>query len=95
MEMLAIPNPVKPGRPVPGLVSRWAQDMAGHGLSCNLAQARSADKHLRLNEIYEHWQEKHLDVRYCSVSPAWAARGCSGLIEDNSLEVWAVMLSWD
>lgn len=95
MEMLAIPNPVKPGRPVPGLVSRWAQDTAGHGLRCKLAQARSADKNLRLNEIYEHWQEKHLHVRYCSVSPVWAARGCSGLIEDNSLEVWAVRLSWD
>lgn len=77
------------GRPVPRLESRLAQDAAKHRFSCNVAQARSSDKHLRLNEIHEHC----LHVKYCSLSPAWVTRGCPSLIEDNSLDIWAVILS--
>lgn len=60
------------GRPVPGLESWWAQDVAKHGFSCNIALARSSDKHLRLNEIHEHWQGRCLHVRLHAL---WAQHG--------------------
>lgn len=84
---------VKLGRPFPRLGSQLVRDAARNGLSCNMAQVRSSDKHLKLNEIYEYWQEKCLCVRYCSLSPVWVTCGSPGLIEGNSLEVWAVILS--
>lgn len=70
---------VRPGRAVPRLGSWVPQD----GLRCNVPGVRSSIKCLRLNEKCEHGQEKHLHVRYCSLSPARATRGCPCLVKDN------------
>lgn len=70
--------------PVSRLESPLVQDVARHGLSCNMAQVKRSDKHLRLNEMYEHWQEKHLHVRYYSLSPKWAICACPSSLRITS-----------